>query len=193
MNSQESPVNSHESVSHAKSSSSGIADSSLSVLEDIMLAEENVTSLSEKPVGDFVTSTPKSSKRKSDDEDSNQSLLDVAFTDDFDDAPYHYENAQRMPSLCSSLENMEQPQSGLTTTKKNLLCGEIENNSDVSLLTMPPTPGSLVIDTDDSVSAPSPLKRRKVVSCCIPPAIIAEHECRRLLFKQSELYKIAST
>ena len=112
MNSQESTVNSHESVSHAKSSFSEIVDSSLSVLEDIMLVEENVTSLSEKPVGDFDTSTPKSSKRKCDDKDSNQSLLNVAFTDDFDDAPYHYENAQRMPLLCSSLENMEQPQSG---------------------------------------------------------------------------------
>ena len=67
------------------------------------------------------------------------------------------------------------------------------NDSDNSLLTMPPTPGSLVIETDDSTSVTSPLKRRKVVACCIPPAIIAEHECRRLLFKQSELNEIAST
>ena len=95
-------------------------DSSQSVLEDVMIVEERVTSLLEKPVGDFVTSTPKSSKRKSVDENSSPSLLNVAFTDDFDDAPYHYENVQRMPSLCSSLENMEQPQSGLTTTKKKL-------------------------------------------------------------------------
>ena len=67
------------------------------------------------------------------------------------------------------------------------------SDSDASLLTMPTTPGSLVIDPDDSASVTSPLKRRKIVTCCIPPAIIAEHECRRLLFKQSELYKIAST
>ena len=67
------------------------------------------------------------------------------------------------------------------------------NDSDNSLLTMPPTPGSLVIETDDSTSVTSPLKRRKVVACCVLPAIIAEHECRRLLFKQSELNEIAST
>ena len=129
INTQELPMNSQESLESVvlttqtlelstNSSFFKSADSSLSVLEDVMNVEEYVTSPLEKTVGDFASSTPKPSKRKSDDGDSTPSLLNIAFTGDFDDTPHHYENAQRMPSLSNSLENLEQPQSSLTTAKK---------------------------------------------------------------------------